>query len=736
MRFMRRTGVVLLLAIHAGASDPLSAARKDSVPPLPREEIFVDRPGLSATLLAKSSLHVGEDPQFKVRIANGGARPFYISPRPYTQLFITTIDGRAVEPRMRSIEERVSIDVRPEELVRLEPRREWTGNVTPGHSGPDGSARYAAHGTRPESGWVLLLPPGEYLARLTYFNVYDPYRTRLPVWEGRTETPPVRFSVVSATSEELALDLARIAASDGHVRSLLQGLAMSAETLLAEFKASPSARMELISAAGLQPPAVSQALLEMVKSLPDEERRPLLASGSWDLLLLRVADCPTLSSFVDMAHSGVLRFRDVFEKKASSCPEVREKLRSTLQNAKLPLETREQAASLLGMFRNADDVPLLAQALEWKESRPHTALSGRWATSTRGAAIRAFPHWRRRRPCALVRALEIERDNSERVNAILTALADIGGPEVVAPLLTALSSTNRETVKYALIQIRQLRAPEATPRILELLRDSDVRIRTFAVGALRDMKAPDIADAMRAAVNDPDTNVQAVALQYLANHGSPSDLDMFLSRLESRDQAIGSAAKDGIVSFSTGHDFPRIRALLEIPHGRVHNNVQKTLEELTFAGLQHRTPKEWDKSFRGRRAQTRTDWAREALHARLRSSGQDHSSWVGILALKYLADQNADRFRGDFERTIESRKPWLRVEAARIIGRADRQRATALLIREFDSRTVSACDLANKALGELTGTARAVNYFDPAARRRAKEEWARELVPTTVTSAS
>jgi hypothetical protein len=389
---------------------------------------------------------------------------------------------------MRSIAERVSIDVRPEELVRLEPRREWTGNVTPGHSGPDGSAHYAACGTTPESRWILLLPPGEYFARLTYFNVFDPYRTRLPVWEGRTETPPVRFSVVSATSEQLALDLARIAASDGHVRSLLQGLAMSAETLLAEFKASPSARMELISAAGLQPPAVTQALLEIVKSLPDEERRPLLASGSWDLLLLRVADCPTLASFVDRADIGVLRFREVFEKKASSCPEVREKLRSTLQNAKLALETREQAASLLGMFRNADDVPLLAQALEWKDARPHTALSGRWATSTRGAAIGLSRIGGADARAALVRALEIERDNSERANAILTALADIGGPEVVAPLLTALSSTNREIVKYALIQIRQLHAPEATPRILELLRDSDVRIRTFAVSALRDMK--------------------------------------------------------------------------------------------------------------------------------------------------------------------------------------------------------------------------------------------------------
>ena len=55
----------------------------------------------------------------------------------------------------------------------------------------------------------------------------------------------------------------------------------------------------------------------------------------------------------------------------------------------------------------------------------------------------------------------------------------------------------------------------------------------------------------------------------------------------------------------------------------------------------------------------------------------------------------------------------------------DRARAAQLLLREFDSRYPNACSSANTALNALAGTARQVDCTDPAARQRAKEDWAR-----------
>jgi hypothetical protein len=58
----------------------------------------------------------------------------------------------------------------------------------------------------PGRGEVLVLPPGEYVARLIYVSAWlsDPDNLRANVWEGRLEAPPVRFTVAAPTSSELA----------------------------------------------------------------------------------------------------------------------------------------------------------------------------------------------------------------------------------------------------------------------------------------------------------------------------------------------------------------------------------------------------------------------------------------------------------------------------------------------------------------------------------------------------
>src|SRR5687767_15254364 len=112
---------IFALTAISGGAQPSS-----SIPQLPKEELFVQQPGLAVSLVPKAAtLRGGDDPGFKVRFENHGQRTLYLVPHVEPNLYISTADGEPVAPAISGIAERVAITVTRDQLIRLEPGRSW-----------------------------------------------------------------------------------------------------------------------------------------------------------------------------------------------------------------------------------------------------------------------------------------------------------------------------------------------------------------------------------------------------------------------------------------------------------------------------------------------------------------------------------------------------------------------------------------------------------------------------------
>jgi len=709
-------------------------------PALPAAEVFVQQTGLKVTLqLPSPTVHVGGDPRFSLRFENQGQRPLHLIPHVVSNLFIETAGGRAVAPATSYISSRVFLSVRPAQLVRLDPGRSWDAPVIPEHHGEDvsGGSRYAAHGFEKDSGWSLLLPPGEYLARFTYINApgygafYDPHEMPAGIWEGRIEAEPVRFTVVAATAEQLARDVKRISNQHGHMNDrLLPVLAQAPDALLEQFKTTPEVRAVVFRAARLLPDAFVRQIVSALGALPQPEREQIVYSAELSMLLRERADCATLKVLVgDLASSRgdvVSSLRLAFEHAAPECAEMRAELRRMLADAQLTPYARGNAAALLGTFRNPADVGLLIDGMEGRlpTAQPPPARNDPVAAgSLKGLALIGGDAARE----AITRALADEQRSAAIGSEAVTRLTDFGKAEMVQPLIAALSSADGSIVAAAISGLHRLRAQAAVPRLTELMAHRNSSVRLAAAAAIQAIGPGGLRVPMRKALDDSNANVRLSALFYLAHHGDPADLELFLTRLDSRNQLIGEAARTGVTRLGTADTFPRVRAVLDVPHGGVQGNAHATLSALTFGDSvrQRRTPRQWDEWYTLHRQKTRRQWALESLQAFIAASPNQESAHYGLAAIAYLADHGGAEWRAQFERAAAARLPAVRIEAARAIARFDRARASALLIREFDSRFLGACQGANDALNTLTHRQRRVDCTDPSARQRAKAEWMR-----------
>jgi hypothetical protein len=197
-----------------------------------------------------------------------------------------------------------------------------------------------------------------------------------------------------------------------------------------------------------------------------------------------------------------------------------------------------------------------------------------------------------------------------------------------------------------------------------------------------------------------------------------------MTHLDSPNQYVCEAATAGVARFGTAATFARVRKLLDAATTSAAARAsQAALSALSFVGdIPRRTPQQWDQWYARHRTTTRIAWAREALDGLKKMMPFAETRWR-YSAISYLADQDALSFQRDFENAATSRRSTVRVEAVRAIARVDPKHAASLLVREFDGRLVTACELANGALNELAGSDRRVECTDPADRRRARDEW-------------
>jgi HEAT repeat protein len=732
----RSLAVIVLLA----GSVPIGsvAAQRADVPALHAKERFVQHAGLHVSLeMPEVTLHVGQDPKFRLRFENGGSRRLFLSPHVPTNLYITTIDGLPVRPSREGIAEKIAPPwITARDLVSLDPGRAWTTETAPMHASEPREAvgQYAEHGFTQASGWALLLPPGEYVARFVYISapgygsVYDVYDMPDGIWEGRQDTSPISFTVVAPTPAQLKQDEARIQnPKSPWVRTTLSLFALPPAALIDRFKKDESVREDALAIVRYYHPALWRDVLSAVGELSLSERQGFIYSDALWRLLREYADCGTLEFVIGQLppiRSDLWwSLAPVFEKAAPACPAARLRLREMVTDDRLDPYARSNAAALLGTFKNAEDIPLLTDALDWNAPAGTPA----WGRDVvpKGAAAGLAMHDSSAARAALSEALLNDR-RAKRIGAgPVNRLGDVEGPEITRTLVSALRSQHSEIVSAAIGALYRRRELTAADDIAGLLNHANTNVRRAAADALRALGAPGFAAQMRVAARDPDQNLQAVALHYLANYGDRSDLDLFLSRMESRHQYVGEAARIGVARFGTEASARHLRGLLGVPHGRVHQNVQAALRHLTFVNfMADDSVRAWDAWFAKRRGTTRLDWAREAIEELGRAGPMPNRPSRSIAAVSYLADAGVSRYRADFERAARSRDPELRISAARALARIDRPWAARLLIREFDSRLPGACWSAHALLNELAGrTTDEVSCEDPGERRRLRAMW-------------
>lgn len=133
-----------------------------------------------------------------------------------------------------------------------------------------------------------------------------------------------------------------------------------------------------------------------------------------------------------------------------------------------------------------------------------------------------------------------------RANAA-RAVGVLRGKDAIPDLVEALHSKDTAVMYESLVAVQKIRDPSAAPRIAFVLRDLDDKIQIAALettGILSNREAaPDVRDALEHARN---IRVRRAATTTLAMLADPSDRGVFLRDLNDKDEAIRSAAAEGL----------------------------------------------------------------------------------------------------------------------------------------------------------------------------------------------
>ena len=699
-------------------------------PPLPPAERFIANSDLNVSLLtATDSIRLGERLTLTLRFENRGTRPLRIVPRTPDPVFAS-----ASQPGVARVESndaaaaarRIPVYLSPERLATIQPGEGW-----------DLPLDTALLRTAPR------FAPGEYTASVTYVNYpdyqylhYDPPSTPTGIWEGMIKTAPIRFTITPPSPDDLA-GWQELVQSDNVDRLTLELLAVSGDegvsSLIRRFGGSQVAglRSQILLALRLVDRLPMRDLLAAIEaSTHEQERRSVFGSVEFDLLMRGRGTCDVLEYFVtQFGHfygSMPPAVTAAFDSTASQCPTIRTLLRDTILGPSSTVFARAHAAYFLGIFQRPDDRVLLTDILE-RRVPAIPAPAPPYGDAVRSWAVMGLSRFKEPEVVeAVARALADEQRNRSIGTTLARALSDIGGPDVIPSLISALASSDFNLVIQAIMRLRDLKATAAVPRLVDLLQHSNPTVRSYASSALRQLGGPPVRDAMLTAAKGVG-DVHVNALFYLAEHGDASLRELFLAGLESQTQSVREAAINGIRRFGTEDDFSRIRRLFDSAKPEVRGYLPSALGALTFAVHTYPTesdPGFWDTWYAQHRGTTRVEWAREALaraDAPVRRWPFDATAQRDAVA--FLTASRDRRFLPDFERAARSDSFAVRVEAARAIATFDRTAAGRLLVREFGSRFQYACFAANQALNNLTGLNRRVDCSDPRARVDAATAW-------------
>jgi HEAT repeat protein len=709
--------------------------RSSSVPPLPGQERFVPRGGLSVTLqVSPNRVQIDQVPTFTVVVRNVGTRRVLVLPDVASNIRIFDRDGRFVPARHGALVEYAVRLIQARDLIPLEPGATHAFMVDAQYHSP---YDYGAVGTyapfSPGSNEVgLALSPGTYSVRFGYYALEDSgamhYAEAMPaeLWEGSIETAGVSLTVLPLEGSRLTKAIADIdGPAPAETLAELSQVARSPQIIdawLRRFERNAAERRAVINAiAGMGDSAISR-VLELVAALPERERQALITT-SGPLIGLQAQGClgvPWLLQTLNNSLDNLTGLESTYRTIGARCPELLKEIRAIVQS---PVQVRNGASDayarakyleVLGWIGDRSDVPLMLATL--KGDAPATRPSANDAGTLRRGALRGLSRFGGEDTAqAILDRLRLVRNDRYAPTELLMIAGRLPLPEATPLLVDLLDSTNSEVVTFAIRALQERGDRDAVPALEGLLTRPNQHVRQTAAGALLSFGNRVSLPLMRSLVGDSDPAVRTMALDYLARHGDASDVPLFIEHLGTR---TWEPTIRGIDRLGTAAAFLPLKSKLDATSDReTRSFLTRALQSLTFAPF-WRDASEWDTWWSRHSTSTRVDWAREALA----DAGKAEPTHFASQALEFLS-RTGDLTAQLLDAATVSRNARVRLTAARIIGQSDQRRAVLLLARELEHRSVSWCRQAVIEFNTLMARNEQLDCTNLGERASARTRW-------------
>lgn len=722
---MHRIAIRLTVALTTLLSPAFVCAQLESIP---KDEVFVARPGLQVSLTSNPHVvTVGQPLALKAVFRNTGRETLFLNPHLALNLFIETESGDQVRST-GGIAEIIGIEVQPNEFVRLRPGATWRTLVRPSRRGQD-PASFVFYAD-PGSG-RLFLSPGSYRLRIECINIpgyvssYDLQKAPAAVWEGKlTAHGSLTIAPLSAVEERKLLARFATGRLSGQEFDTLVANAGSQtlDMLLDRVRRSSADAPRIVEAlASSLRPGVLSRIVEATSSLE------LLPSTTWYLGAgaPTVEDCRSAETLVlrAMGHQLSPFVRE--------CESVRDMLRRLVEDPAVSADTRGNAASFLGSGGQSADVSLLARAV--REGSPRTSRRLSSADDPlRSGAVRGISAMRGRdATAALISALTFDEARAYRAE-IVRSLAERSDVTATPAIIDILSDSDPRVVGMALSALTGLGAKTALPKVLPLVSHADSSVRAAARNfAARFSDDPAFLEMMRADLVRGDRHAQATAVSYVGRQGDASDLAELEAKSTSADPAVRSSAITALQRLGTEATTQRVRELLGTSGWR-DSQLKSLLFQLTFAFLDSEA--DWQRWWDAHKSSTRLEWALAALRDSLPLPPGAEAARGGA-ALGYLTERDQPQARLAIEGAVNAGSWTNRIAAAYAIRLWSPETSQRLLARELRNRDYHACQRVAELLEEplrddpiqvrLTRPFEegAVDCRDPESRARAIAKW-------------
>lgn len=151
--------------------------------------------------------------------------------------------------------------------------------------------------------------------------------------------------------------------------------------------------------------------------------------------------------------------------------------------------------------------------------------------------------------------MALNDDNPDIRELALDVIMNIDDPAVIPAVVKALDDDNPDIREYALDALMEVDDPRINEALLKALDDENVDVRDNALNIMLYISSPNVIDALAKAITDPDPDIREKAIIVLEDIQDPRTIDILIEKgLLHDDDEIRQDALDSL-NFITDQEF-------------------------------------------------------------------------------------------------------------------------------------------------------------------------------------